>query len=506
MEKSKYQYADHYAAAAFRNKTAIKCYTTMAIVIAIAYVFEVLKGTRSIPSYLIVLIGCLGTALAAIITYRKQNNAKAVRYIISFGFPVIYAYILFTSTTNLTFCYVLLVIVLTMLYADFKTTFSLCSLSVLINIMWVVKKAATGALKGTEVTDSEIIIACVLLVSFFAISVSNAIQKINADRFDSMEEESTKVTELLHTTFEVSNAIIADVARASEEMAKLDASISSTKSSMEDVVAGVNETTESVQTQQVKTEEIGTHIEAVEKITGVITEDVATAEDLVIKGKDIMDDLIQQVEDSQKVSTLVVGEMDTLRDNADNMQNILSLINSVANQTGLLALNASIEAARAGEAGKGFAVVAGEISHLANQTKEATGNISSLIESIETSLTQVTTSVDSLIHNNEQQGEFVEKTASNFEEIHNSTNSIYGQSKQLADMVGKLATANEIIVESIQNISAVSEEMTARASETLESSQVDAKSVGNVVAIVENLNNSAKLLEEKTKSENEKKM
>ena len=57
------------------------------------------------------------------------------------------------------------------------------------------------------------------------------------------------------------------------------------------------------------------------------------------------------------------------------MQSITQLINDVASQTSLLALNASIEAARAGEAGKGFAVVASEISNLAAKTKEATVNI-----------------------------------------------------------------------------------------------------------------------------------
>ncbi len=78
-------------------------------------------------------------------------------------------------------------------------------------------------------------------------------------------------------------------------------------------------------------------------------------------------------------------KVNTLGDAAREISRFTEVINEISEQTNLLALNATIEAARAGEAGKGFAVVANEIKELAKQTAEATGEIKSLITSIQAS-------------------------------------------------------------------------------------------------------------------------
>lgn len=74
--------------------------------------------------------------------------------------------------------------------------------------------------------------------------------------------------------------------------------------------------------------------------------------------------------------------IDILRNHAKRMKNIISTINTIAEQTDLLALNATIEAARAGEHGKGFAVVSGEVKVLALQTKEALNEISETVNTV----------------------------------------------------------------------------------------------------------------------------
>src|SRR5690606_38918239 len=76
-----------------------------------------------------------------------------------------------------------------------------------------------------------------------------------------------------------------------------------------------------------------------------------------------------------------------LIESARKIGEVVDLITEIAEQTNLLALNATIEAARAGEAGKGFAVVASEVKALAQQTQRATGEIGSQIQAIQSSST-----------------------------------------------------------------------------------------------------------------------
>ena len=98
----------------------------------------------------------------------------------------------------------------------------------------------------------------------------------------------------------------------------------------------------------------------------------------------------RQVRNSTEIATRAVaqasetdGQVQQLSVSAERIGEVVALINSIASQTNLLALNATIEAARAGEAGKGFAVVAGEVKELANQTRQATEQITQSVEAMQ---------------------------------------------------------------------------------------------------------------------------
>lgn len=90
------------------------------------------------------------------------------------------------------------------------------------------------------------------------------------------------------------------------------------------------------------------------------------------------------------------GTIQALKSSSDTIGKVIGLINDIAEQTNLLALNATIEAARAGDAGKGFAVVASEVKSLAQQTANATGDISNQVNAIQSSTDTSVGAVDEI--------------------------------------------------------------------------------------------------------------
>lgn len=474
-----------------KNKMALAGFTIMNVIIMIAYIIDYFKGTRGLVDCVVVILGCMIPTIVNMIIYSKKKESIHIRHVATVSISLTYAYIMFTSSVSLTFCYILVVFTLLAIYSDTKLSLGTTIFAVLLNIVVILRKYLIAGLTQAEIAEAEIIVICTLLTGTILYLASKLTHKLNEARLEQSNKEKEQVSNMLATILDVSNSIVEVINSVDKEMEKLDTSINATKSSMEDVAEGANETAEAIQTQQIHTEEINVHINNVQAITEEIVGNVKSAEEILTHGIETMNQLINQVERSEEASNQVAKEMDELKYYTNNMQSIMALINNVASQTSLLALNASIEAARAGEAGKGFAVVASEISNLANQTSTATGDINSIIENISKSLQEVVKAVEYLLESNKLQNGYVNQTADNFEQMHASNEAVFEQSTKLNEVVHTVTGANTIIVDSIQNISAVTEEVTARAVETLESSKEDRNSVEHVLKLVHQLNESA---------------
>ena len=157
----------------------------------------------------------------------------------------------------------------------------------------------------------------------------------------------------------------------------------------------------------------------------------------------------------------VVDAMNAISDSSKQIANIIETINSIADQTNLLSLNASIEAARAGEAGKGFAVVATEVSQLAGQTAQASQNTADLIhtslQNVEAGISAANTTAEELSRMVKQVQDIAEKV----KQIADAATAQANDVKAMSSDIRKIASDG-------QNNAATSEESLALSHEMSE--------------------------------------
>ena len=186
-------------------------------------------------------------------------------------------------------------------------------------------------------------------------------------------------------------------------------------------------------------------------------------------------------------SQVTVDVIRSLTDKVEEVKTFVDSIINISNQTNLLALNASIEAARAGEAGKGFAVVADEIRQLSEQTKDASANITEIIQKLNEDTKRANDSIMTAAESVEKQNQLIDDTRDKFNDVGNAVEVLMGNIDVAEQSIQKILDATGVISDNITHLSATGEEVAASSTEGLRTADITVEKMSNCKKVLENI-------------------
>ena len=215
-------------------------------------------------------------------------------------------------------------------------------------------------------------------------------------------------------------------------------------------------------------------------IASAATDATKTAQD----GEDVVDKSVREVKAIADTVSETAKMVSSLGERSKQIGEIVSVINDIADQTNLLALNAAIEAARAGEQGRGFAVVADEVRKLAERTAKATSEIGDMIKAIQDEVEKAVTAMNDGTERVNVGVELSTQAGKALHDIVKSVNNLQTMVQQIASATEEMSTVSETISVDIETIASVSKETSASSEQIAQASSDLARLASNLQGIV----------------------
>jgi methyl-accepting chemotaxis protein len=194
------------------------------------------------------------------------------------------------------------------------------------------------------------------------------------------------------------------------------------------------------------------------------TSAIATTSEDALKvaenGEDVVKEVIKETMSIMDKVAELSRLIKSLGERSKQIGEIVNVINDIADQTNLLALNAAIEAARAGEHGRGFAVVADEVRKLSERTTNATGEVGTMIKAIQSEMGLAVSTMDESQHKVEKGVDLSKKAGDALDGIVKSVNDLQLMAQQIASATEEMSVTSESISSDVEAIASLSKETT----------------------------------------------
>ncbi|WP_444685318.1 methyl-accepting chemotaxis protein [Alkalicoccus luteus] len=312
---------------------------------------------------------------------------------------------------------------------------------------------------------------------------ANTMQESLQDVLQGVADASSDVTqnseELLQSVDEMRNG--------SEQVA----------STMEELASGAELQAGSAGTLAESIEAFLEQIEASRIAGEAASENTKAADEAAAVGRERMASSLTSMEDIHDAVRSAVADVRGLDEKTKNITSLVDMIQGVADQTNLLALNAAIEAARAGEHGRGFAVVADEVRKLAEQVSVSVSEITSIVHAIQQESAVVAAGLESGFKKAEAGAEQVRLTGEAFETVQQAAAASAERMQGLTGRLAEVTAGSGKIRSSISEVASVSQQSAAGIEETAASTEQSLSSMEEIASSSADLARLAENLQEK---------
>jgi methyl-accepting chemotaxis protein len=261
--------------------------------------------------------------------------------------------------------------------------------------------------------------------------------------------------------------IISDIKSAAGMLASASTQMSA---SSEQVSRGAVEQAERASLVATASEEMAQTVTDVARNTANISDSATQTAEVARNGEAMVEKTVQEIRAVATTAAESASIVEELGQRSKQIGEILGVIDDIADQTNLLALNAAIEAARAGEHGRGFAVVADEVRKLAEKTVSATKKIGETIGAIRTEVERAVKAMSATAQRVEAGASLSAQSGKSLEEIVHSVGELQMMIQQIASATEEITATSEQVTRDIEHIAQSTRESSSSAEQTAQSS------------------------------------
>ncbi|MDE6212461.1 MAG: chemotaxis protein [Lachnospiraceae bacterium] len=446
----------------------------------ITFILAVLSGGGNLRIW--VQIGFTIVAiLLSIFALIKGRETKSGAVTMMTSCAVAYVTIVLLNSNSGVFTYVFALIITSMAFMNMRLVVLANVVAIIANLLRIVIYRSSD---GSYMNQSIIEVFSLLLVAIASITVTQLRLRFNEENQASIMAAAKAQEEMNQTMAQVADDIAKNFEEAMRMVEELKQNVDTCNFAMGNIADSTESTAESIQAQASMCVEIrGASDTAESEIRSMLDSSDRTMQ-TITEGSAEIQKLKEQAENVSSASDATVQVISQLTSQVNNVQEFIGTILNIAGQTNLLALNASIEAARAGEAGKGFAVVADEIRELSEQTKNASNNITAIINDLNAGAQSANDSIEKSAASVRTQNEMIENMRGRFDNIYQEMSELSSNVKKTEESVNAILTSTETISENITQLSATSEEVAASSTEGLRTSETSVENMNSCKEIL----------------------